>query len=213
MKQFILILIIGLLSFSCGKKEGNSPGSVSTTDPSTPTTPTTPTVSPITESGDLQTLVQIFETTYSVTADYTVDFADQSYMNGGNSSVTVIGVCEVYSNGYKRVLVNQQWWNGSSATNDTKKVLVFHEMGHCQWRRAHDTRTFAGGRPYSIMYPMIDMVMPYYLGGFKDYYISEMDHPNAGAPTFKIQPLVTETPYTKEVSQTFDDGSCQTITN
>lgn len=159
-----------------------------------------PTTDPVTETGDLQALVQNFEQTYNVSVNYSVGFETASYMNGGNSSVTVIGVCEIYSNGYQRVLINQDWWATSSATADAKKVLVFHELGHCQFRRAHDTRTYAGGRPYSIMYPMIDAIMPYYLAGYQNYYINELVNPIAGAPTFKTQ-----------LSLTYADGSCQTF--
>ena len=52
-------------------------------------------------------------------------------MNGGNSSLTVIGVCEVYSDGSKQVHMNQDWWSLNNTSQNAKKILVYHELGHC----------------------------------------------------------------------------------
>jgi hypothetical protein len=68
-----------------------------------------------------------------------------------------VAVCNKYSDGSKKVIVDKIWWQGFS--REQQQSLVFHELGHCELNLGH-TEAFAGDCPVSLMYPS---VFPMYL--------------------------------------------------
>jgi hypothetical protein len=138
---------------------------------------------PQTKEEELAQLVLEFQTRYNATFNFIIDFKPASYMNSGPTT-TVVGVCEVYSDGSKKIFMNQDWWPTTNSL--MKKVLTFHELGHCYFNRSHDNRTFPTTRPYSIMYPYIDPVAYYFLA-FEEYYLNEMENSTAlSIPSYPI---------------------------
>ena len=174
------LFILLCISLASCKQTGEAPA-----ETVNPTTPSTPGIDPATGdgslSGDLQSLTNQFKLDYSATwSNITIGFKPASYMNSGNGGgTTVVGVCEVYSNGTKKVWMNESWWNAGSTSNLAKKILFYHEMGHCYFNRDHDVQTYAGGRPYSIMYPILDPVVLHY-PNFSAYYLAELSNPSSG---------------------------------
>ena len=194
-KKILLILVCSISIFSCSKNSGSSSSVV----------PTSPSVD------ELTSLANSFKGDYNgANWNFPIGFQPASYMNGGNSSLTVIGVCEVYSDGSKKVWFNDSWWNTSTTSSTAKKLLFYHELGHCFFNRAHDSRTYADGHPYTIMNPVIDPVLFYYNSGFSAYYITELGSPMpmmANSTNYQpsLQPAVMVQNYS-----TLEDGSCQT---
>lgn len=168
------VFSISLFLFTgCGdfKKDGNAP-SMSFELPST----TTPPAAAPTKEEELAQLTLAFKTRYTASFSYVIDFKPSSYMNSGGGGGTVVGVCEVYSDGSKQIHMNQDWW--PTATQLKKMVLAFHELGHCYFQRAHDSRTYSGGRPYSMMNPIVDPVA-FYFSAYSAYYLDELKNPMA----------------------------------
>ena len=58
------------------------------------------------------------------------------------------GVCLVYSNGYREIQINSDYWY--SYTPEQKEQLVYHELGHCVLNKEHDN-TLRENCPNSIM--------------------------------------------------------------
>lgn len=211
-KLIIMCLFIGLTG--CKVKDGSAPSE--TTTPTTTPTPSVPATDPITggtKEDELNALTARFKSDYSANwSNITIGFKPSTYMNsGGGGGTTTVGVCEVYSDGSKKVWMNEDWWTNSSTTAISKKVLYYHEMGHCYFNRAHDTRTYAGGRPYSMMYPILDPVVAYY-NSFTSYYISELANSSLGGTMVAFSKMdSSQNP--EEVtliheSRTDEDGVC-----
>ncbi len=49
------------------------------------------------------------------------------------------GVCYIYEDGTKEIIIRQSFWNSAGAIQ--KRVLIFHELGHCALGRSHDDET------------------------------------------------------------------------
>ena len=60
-----------------------------------------------------------------------------------------------------------------------RKILVFHELAHCSLNRDHDTRTYNDGMPYSIMYPVINQIIPFFQI-YENYYLTELSNNSIG---------------------------------
>lgn len=54
------------------------------------------------------------------------------------------GVCYTYTDGSKEVIIRKTWWDNH--TDDYRRSLIFHELGHCRLDREHldDTREVSG---------------------------------------------------------------------
>lgn len=66
------------------------------------------------------------------------------------------GVCFSYSDGTKEVIIKKSFWDTASIIQ--KRILIFHELGHCALGRSHDDETVEHkGIVYktSIMHPTI----------------------------------------------------------
>ena len=217
MKQTIFIILSLFILTSCKvtKDEGSAPTG---TTPPTTTTPTTDPLTPSTPNDELTALTNSFKADYNNASwTFPIGFKPSSYMNNGAGG-TVIGVCELYSDGSKKVWFNQEWWGQSTTTANAKKILFYHELGHCYFNRNHDSRTYSNGRPYSLMNPIIDPVLFYWNTGFSAYYISELGNSAIAGTmityqdnTVEIQSMNEEEPVLVKTSMTYDDGSCDIV--
>lgn len=85
------------------------------------------------------------------------------------------GVCIIYSNGEREVLIKESWWKHASDTQ--KKLLVYHELGHCSLDRDHDESTVdINGHHYklSIMNPIIPSTYSFIDDARKTGYLDEL---------------------------------------
>jgi hypothetical protein len=55
---------------------------------------------------------------------------------------TKVGVCLIYTNGEREVLVDLAWWDNQSSRR--RELLIFHELGHCALGRDHQDRKVEG---------------------------------------------------------------------
>lgn len=63
----------------------------------------------------------------------------------------VAGVCYEWNSGETAIEISRKWWNIVSEAR--KKVLIFHELGHCELKRGHLASLFPDDIcPTSIMY-------------------------------------------------------------
>ncbi len=180
--EYILLLVVAATATSCSEinRKGYAP-SLTADLPSTVPNPV-PTI-PTTKEEELAQLVLEFKTHYNASFNYVIDFKPSSYMNSGGGSTTV-GVCEVYSDGSKQIHFNENWW--PTVTAVSKKIITFHELGHCFFNRAHDNRAYSGGRPYSLMNAFIDPLVLYF-PQYTNYYLNELQSPIAlSVPSYPI---------------------------
>lgn len=63
------------------------------------------------------------------------------------------GVCYIYSDGTREIIVRANWWQ--SATDDDKESLIFHELGHCRLDREHDNSQTPTHDKASLMHEVI----------------------------------------------------------
>lgn len=184
--KIILFINLSLLMMGCGEL-----GLMSKNTELTPSRPV--------RSEDLKLFVEDFENTYSQNVSFSVTFKPSSEMKSSTPGYSIIGLCQIYSSGFRQVFVNESWWG--SAGDNARKILIFHELGHCQLNRDHDTRISSDGRPYSLMYPIIDPVLFYYNTGSANYYLTELSNPNQGSPIIQLaQSFIT-----------LGDGTCQDL--
>lgn len=59
-----------------------------------------------------------------------------------------IGVCNSYPNGARHIQLRQDWWN--SAPADSRRSLLYHELGHCALNREHNNIMYRN-RKLSVM--------------------------------------------------------------
>jgi hypothetical protein len=90
--------------------------------------------------------------------------------------LSVAANCTTYTDGYRQVRLNKILW--PSLSHEQKKILVYHELIHCEFYMGHsETTQFTSGCPQSIMKP--DLFTPYQsIACFeqnKQYYISEIN--------------------------------------
>lgn len=72
------------------------------------------------------------------------------------------GVCFSYPDGTKEVIIKKDFWDRANTIQ--RRVLVFHELGHCALGRTHDEDTVThSGIVYktSVMHPIIPDSMQY----------------------------------------------------
>ena len=86
---------------------------------------------------------------------------------------TILGVCYTYSDGYRQIKINTEYW--PSLSEPARDQLIKHELGHCILGRPHDNTMIhfddvKNEVPKSIMY----------MYGFGDssFYSKHLDHYN-----------------------------------
>ncbi len=130
-------------------------------------------------SEDIEPFVRDFEGIYNVSITYAVIFDDENETGGSNpSGGTTVGVCRVWTNGKREVLVNRAWWNSKGTL--PRRLLIYHELGHCSFDRDHEDRDYSNGMPFSIMKPILNPVITWYTS-HANYYLGEMTSPIPGA--------------------------------
>lgn len=159
MKIFIIFaLIINLIS--CQKKMSSSE---------------TVSAEPVISDSErrLKSLISEFESKYAIQVSYSVSLDNNVKTGQSNSSDVVIGLCEMWASGNKFVYINNDWFSSQEITDIQRKILVYHELAHCSMNRIHDTRLYNDGMPYSLMYPVINQIVPFY-SSFESYYLKEL---------------------------------------
>lgn len=96
-----------------------------------------------------------------------------------NLSNEFAAVCEIFSDGYKLIRINELYW--SYYGEGAREELVYHELGHCVLDRDHSEEltippAYSYAIPNSIMYPYAFGNSFYYLV-FRDHYVEELMHP------------------------------------
>ena len=72
----------------------------------------------------------------------------------GPTASNIAGVCTRWNNGFREIAINQNYW--STASEDARWGLIFHELGHCVLNREHVSTKHAYKNlsvPDSLMYP------------------------------------------------------------
>ncbi len=97
-------------------------------------------------------------------------------LSAGSSGV--IGLCHYpnSSRAYPLVEIKKSYWD--SASEDSKKALIYHELGHCLLFRDHNTSlayapTLNKQIPLSVMYPYIITGLGSQISNFFSTYIAE----------------------------------------
>lgn len=83
------------------------------------------------------------------------------------------GVCLVYADDTKEIIIRESWWNKAHALQ--KEMLVFHELGHCRLGRTHDDELIPlndSEVKASLMHPVIPDTATY--EQTRDGYIKEL---------------------------------------
>lgn len=89
------------------------------------------------------------------------------------------GLCTRWSEGWRQIEIDKEYW-GYISENE-RRSLISHEMGHCDLNRDHDNEFLTNNAPKSLMY-YINWGYPDYM---ESYYMSELFNPNTGATYYK----------------------------
>ena len=68
-----------------------------------------------------------------------------SNLNGATA-----GVCYRWSNGYRQILIDREYWESKYTTENERINVVFHELGHCDLNRGHLESYRSNGLPSSL---------------------------------------------------------------
>jgi hypothetical protein len=60
-----------------------------------------------------------------------------------------MGECDIADGTPPTITIDQNYW--ASADENTRKTLIYHELGHCVLHRLHRTSITTGGYPISLM--------------------------------------------------------------
>lgn len=107
---------------------------------------------------------RLFASTDSTFSPYVAQFEAYAKSITGNSSFSVgdvlinfgdpevntfQGVCYIYSNDLREIIIRREWW--VSANDSDRESLIFHELGHCKLDRDHDDETkVIGGKSVKL---------------------------------------------------------------
>jgi len=112
--------------------------------------------------------------------DLRIDSLDIRFNEGfplqPDSKTHVIAQCNdmVWPNGTitnRSITIDQPYWNALSSTH--KKVLLFHELGHCYLNRDHNDNMLQDGEIESIMHSSLD-IHDWYFEAHKEFYLKEL---------------------------------------
>lgn len=84
------------------------------------------------------------------------------------SSITAVGICLPH---LKSIYINSQEWEVLS--DNARKILIYHELGHCALRKQHQEFVDLNFCPFSIMYPYIESIEKCY-PIYENSYIKEL---------------------------------------
>jgi hypothetical protein len=112
----------------------------------------------------LESIVQSFETEFSVQVNYSITIEPGLGQNQ-------LGVCRVYGNN-RQIILNESFYNANNYNHYYIEFVVYHELAHCSLNLGHNTAVLENGYPASIMNPMIFNVSQYEAD--RAYYIAQL---------------------------------------
>lgn len=124
----------------------------------------------------LQPYLTSFSSDIGVSTDgISVGFSDTE--NNPNPLGETVGECTLYSNGAKVIQIDSGYW--VSASQEQRKQLVYHELGHCAMGLGHTPGYISGGVmnncPISIMDPYVFSNLIGCMSGNESYYYQELE--------------------------------------
>ena len=104
-------------------------------------------------------------------------------VNFGDPEVnTFQGVCYIYSNDLREIIIRRQWWD--SASDSDKESLLFHELGHCRLDRDHDDEVnIIGGKSVKMSMMNSIIVLGNDYSNHRPGYLDELFNGNKAAVT------------------------------
>ncbi len=146
--------------------------------------------------------IRQFNVTNADLRPYVDRFAEKYLTYGGHLEVKIseipvnfgdtgdkVGVCLIYTNNEREVLVDLEWWNKQG--NRRKELLIFHELGHCALGRHHDDSKVEGTNyATTIMNPTLISSKDYI--NFLDPYHFELFTGSSDALTSAVKQLLAE---------------------
>lgn len=163
----------------------------------------------VSQNPELSYYIEAFESLYSIDVNYSVEFDTANETGGSTTSGVTVGVCQVWTSGYKRVLINKAWWDLQADVS--RKILMFHELGHCSLDRGHDNRRReSDNMPLSIMYPVINPIIQFYALGsaYQQYYEEELFANSPLNSTVSTMTSFSMSSQEESSSESHDHGDC-----
>lgn len=117
-------------------------------------------------------IMEDFEEDASIHISPSFSIGDIS-INFGDVPNDAAGVCYIYKNGQKEIFISQKFWSKGSPMQ--KKILIYHELGHCRLNRSHDDSFRAIDDmtiKNSIMHSTIPSTQEFM--NYKSYYLEEL---------------------------------------
>ena len=81
--------------------------------------------------------------------DISLDYIDIGAYLANIEQRGTLGQCKSYSDGSKKVIIDQPFWDNASDLE--REYVVFHELGHCILGRDHNDTKDSNGKCVSIM--------------------------------------------------------------
>ena len=145
-----LLLVLPFILIGCAPQQDIDPGVISGIDPA------------------FNSYYAAFDTVYGTKVSIAIGFAALPQ--------PIAGQCMKYGDGWRQIEIDPTYW--ASVDDDTRMVLVFHELGHCVFNRLHNWDTMSDGCPLSIM-QTDNFGDPCYAMHQADY-LAELPHSEAG---------------------------------
>lgn len=90
--------------------------------------------------------------------DIPIQLADLEY--------PMVGKCTRWASGYRQIEISRSYWLDEHTTESERINVLFHELGHCDLNRDHDSSFRKDGYPTSLMFPynigFLDNMASYY---------------------------------------------------
>lgn len=113
----------------------------------------------------LKPYITSFELLYGIEVKTPIYFADIAN--------PAVGLCSIWSNGDTEIVIDNSYYNEYKNNHNAIEQLVFHELGHCVFKRNHRTDVNSNNIPESIMYPYVFGDQWYYQSNHY-YYLNEL---------------------------------------
>jgi hypothetical protein len=135
LKLLIDLVILLLVAYSCGKRQDLKRQFTSIHE-------------------DLQPYVDFYENEKGSSLNQSIGMGFKSlpYLNKEKTR-KYVGICYEFWNGEKEIHIDTEFWYNS--TESQKRLLMLHELGHCDLDRDHEERLGVNGKPISIMFPSL----------------------------------------------------------
>ena len=147
MHKLMILSLVSLVVFSCGKEESVS----------------------------VDTELQPLFSSFALEAQQrglNLDMSKYSGMITALDEANVAAKCQTISNGQKRVLVDDDFWRTASAMQ--REMVIFHELGHCTLNRAHLDEARTDGSCVSMMQSGLGLCKMSYTNQTRSAYLDEL---------------------------------------